>query len=42
MNRTDRQSYAEYTQHNMDLIDQSEYRFIQPKYDGLWGRLDIE
>jgi len=41
MNRTDRQSYAEYTQHNMDLIDQSEYRFIQPKYDGLWGRLEI-
>ena len=41
MNRTDRQSYAEYTQHNMDLIAQSEYRFIQPKYDGLWGRLEI-
>ena len=37
----DRQSYAEYTQYNMDLIDTTTYRYIQPKYDGLWGRLEI-
>ena len=38
---SDRQSYAEYTQYNMDLIDTTTYRYIQPKYDGLWGKLEI-
>jgi len=38
----DRPKYAEYTQDNMDDISLYDYRYIQPKYDGIWGRLVID
>lgn len=39
---TDRPKYSEYTQDNMDDISLSQYRYIQPKYDGIWGRMVIQ
>jgi len=39
---TDRPKYSEYTQDNMDDISFSQYRYVQPKYDGIWGKMVIQ